>query len=178
MPELLGLITGLITAHVCESLSDPFGSAYYAGDCAASETLALLCGLNRYVYADIPRSAWRRAEALRALTGASVILDPSPERVLGAGLAVLESAAPGRSFSRECVVYAARESYYDGVAWSRRVGGVKAKLFDDALRRDFTLRAATAALRRRTAALGGIIIYTKSQNKTALTKQSGENIIE
>jgi hypothetical protein len=157
MHELLRLVT----AHVCESLSAPFGAAYYSGGGAGSGTLELLCGLNRYVYADAPRFSRGDAEALRARTGASVVCCPSPERVLGAGLAVLEAEAPGRRFSADCVVYATRESYYGGVRWTRRVGGVKAKLFDDALRGCFTLPAAYGAIRRGDAALGGIIILDK-----------------
>jgi hypothetical protein len=153
-------LTGLITAHVCAALSDAFGAAYYAGS-GTSQTLALLCKLNRYVYADIPRFSRRGADELRALTGASVILEPSPERVLKATLAVLELPAAGRKFSRSCVVYATRESYYDSAEWSRRVGGVKAGLNDNTLRDNFTLAAAGGAIRRRSAELGGIIILTK-----------------
>ncbi|MDR2420807.1 MAG: hypothetical protein LBD49_01705 [Oscillospiraceae bacterium] len=162
MHELLGLIT----AHVCESLSAPSGAAYYSGGGAASGALELLCALNRYVCADVPRFSRGAVGALRARTGASVIFDPSPERVLGAGLAVLEAAAPGRRFSDCCVVYATRESYYGGVRWTRRVGGVRAKFFDGAPRGGFTLPAAYGAILRGDAALGGIIIL----DKTAGTK--------
>ncbi|MDR1330224.1 MAG: hypothetical protein LBK23_11550 [Oscillospiraceae bacterium] len=161
-------LIGLLTRHVCERLSNPHGAAYYAGGVKAAETLALLCGLNRYVYADVPRSVRRAVDGLRARTGASVILEPSPERVLGADIAILEAGVPRRRFSENCVVYATRESYYDGVRWSRRVGGIKAAVYDGALRESFTLPAAYNAIRRRAAELGGIII---------LTKPPGQNII-
>jgi hypothetical protein len=99
-----------LTRRFIEQHSNRDGTAYYCGNgFGVEQTLGLLCRLNRYVLVDLPRRCAPLIARLQRETGASVISDPPPERVLSASLAILEARPEGRVFAENCVIYDARQ---------------------------------------------------------------------
>ena len=99
------------TRRIIEENSAPGGTAYYASHgFDAEQTLRLLCRLNRYVLADLPLRCAPLVHRVRQDIGAIVMLNPPPERILTATLAILEVHIDGLQLGRECLVYNVREN--------------------------------------------------------------------